>query len=129
MLQFQKRTIGLLIHSTNHLSGAQLITGVLPFSRIRNSNSAVAAIHHWISLEPSEHTAPIITFFLKVHFNIVFHVPIGLRSGPNYADYISRLSTRVLDALLTLLYTPGNTHCTDGGVRIMFLKRQEVSAG
>lgn len=129
MLQFQRRTIRLLTHSTNHLSGAQLVTEVSPFSRIRNSSSVLAAIHHWISLEPSECTVPILTYFLKVHFNIVFHVPLGLRSGPNSADYVSRLSPRVLDASLTLLYIPVDTHCADGGVSIMFLKRQEVSAG
>jgi hypothetical protein len=119
MLQFQKRTIGLLTHSTNHhLSGAQLIKEVSPFSRIRNLNSVLAAIHHWISIEPSECNAPIITYFLKVHFNVAFHEALGLRSGPNSAGYISSLSTRVLDVLLSLLYIPVNTHCSDGGESI-----------
>ena len=67
---------------------------------------------------------PIITYFLKVHFNIAFHVPLGLRSGPNSAGYISHLSARVLDALFTMFYIPVNTHCTDGGVSIIVLEEK-----
>jgi hypothetical protein len=95
------------------------------FSMIRNVNSVLAANLQWISLDQSECTEPIITYFLKVHFNIPFLTPwFQKRSQPCRLNF-SSFNTRARCFAEPVIYIPVNTHCIDEGESIIFLNNKK----